>query len=102
MTDPLLNLLGLIKRAGKMQNGEEKTLDAIKRQQASVIFLASDAGTSTTKKIKDKSKFYKVQVIDQYTKEELSSATGAGNRVVLAVVDKGFGKKCLELAGKGK
>lgn len=102
MRDPLLNLLGLIKRAGKMQNGEEKSLEAIKRNQVSVVFLANDAGMSTSKRIKDKSKFYKVQVIDKYTKEELSNATGSENRVVLAVIDKGFGKKCLELAEKGK
>lgn len=102
MRDPLLNLLGLIIRAGKMQNGEEKTLDAIKNKQAKVVFLANDAGASTSKKIKDKSKFYNVQVIDKYTKEELSIATGSLNRVVLAVVDKGFGNKCLELLEKGK
>lgn len=85
-----------------MQNGEEKSLEAIKTGQASVVFLAEDAGDRTRKRITDKAKFYKVQVIDKYTNEELSSATGSENRVVLAVVDKGFGKKCLELAEKGK
>lgn len=101
MTDRLLNLLGLIVRAHKMLPGEEKTLDAIRNNKASVVFLANDAGVNTTKRIRNKAKFYKVQVIDRYTKDELSMATGSQNRVVLAVTDKGFGRKCIELVRKG-
>lgn len=102
MRDPILNLLGLITKAGKLVNGEERTVEAIRNKKAKVVFIAEDAGTSTFKKITDKAAFYEVYLIKNYNKRELSIATGSENRVVLAVTDKGFANKCIDLFEKGK
>lgn len=102
MRDPILNLLGLITKAGKLVNGEERTLEAIRSNKAKVVFIAGDAGASTFKKVSDKAAYYEVYLIKKYNKRELSIATGSGNRVVLAVTDKGFADKCIDLFEKGK
>lgn len=98
----LLNLIGLATRAGKVTFGESPSLDAIKKNKAQLIFVADDAGTHTNKRIHDKAKYYGVPVINSFTKDELSIATGSCNRVVCAITDKGFSKKMLELSEKGK
>lgn len=102
MTDKILNMLGLAKRAGKLTAGEKKTLENIRSKKAEVVFLAADAGANTRKKIQDKCRTYDIPLIDHYTNESLSNATGASNRVVLSVTDPGFGRKMLELKEKGK
>ncbi|MFC3419685.1 L7Ae/L30e/S12e/Gadd45 family ribosomal protein [Salinicoccus hispanicus] len=102
MMDKILNLLGLAKRAGMLTTGEDKTIEAIQHKRAKVVFIASDAGDSTAKKVRNKCNYYNVPLIDDYTNENLSIATGAPNRVVLSVTDTGFSRKMLQLKEKGK
>ena len=56
--DKTLQLLSLIKKANKLITGEEFVTDAIRKNKIYLVFLASDAGVNTTKKITDKTKFY--------------------------------------------
>ncbi|HIW38085.1 MAG TPA: ribosomal L7Ae/L30e/S12e/Gadd45 family protein [Candidatus Jeotgalicoccus stercoravium] len=97
MNDKILNYLGLATSAGKTVNGEEKTLEAVKSNKARLVFLAKDAGNSTTKRMNDKCQTYQVTIIDKYTNAELSQATGTFNRVTLAITDKGFANAIKEL-----
>ena len=97
MNDKILNYIGLATGAGKTITGEEKALEAIKTGKTKLVLLAANAGKSTSKRIKDKCATYEVTVIDKYTNEELSQATGSYNRVVLAIADKGFARKIKEL-----
>src|SRR5699024_7328069 len=94
MMDKILNLLGIAKRAGRLTTGEEKTIESVRGRSAKIVFLASDAGASTSKKIRDKCSYYDIPLIDEYTNAELSQATGASNRVVLSITDPGFSKRC--------
>ncbi|CAD2076711.1 L7Ae/L30e/S12e/Gadd45 family ribosomal protein [Phocicoccus pinnipedialis] len=93
----VLNMLGLATRARKVTNGEELTLEAIKKNQVQLVFLASDAGDSTKKRIENKCKSKNIPLVTEFTKIELSMATGALNRVVIGVMDSGFRKRMLEL-----
>lgn len=102
MNDKILNLLGLITKANKLAAGEERTIEAVRKNTAELVLLSADAGRSTAKRITDKAKYYDVYVIDTFNTKELSMATGSENRVVLAVTDKGFAKKCIDLFEKGK
>lgn len=96
-----LNLLGIATRAGKITSGEPLTLDGMKQRKVKLVYLASDAGNSTKKRIRDKTTTQSITLIETYTTEELSVATGAYNRVVLGITDNGFKKKLLELNEKG-
>jgi ribosomal protein L7Ae-like RNA K-turn-binding protein len=87
-----LQNLGLCKAARKLVVGEDFTVEAIRNGSCHLVFLASDASKNTTKKIKDKSSYYKVEVIDTYTSNELSQAIGEANRMVIGITDRGFAK----------
>ena len=87
--DKTLQLLSLIKKANKLITGEEFVTDAIRKNKIYLVFLASDAGVNTTKKITDKTKFYNVPLISSYTSDELSNAIGK-KRMVIGITDLGF------------
>ncbi|MCG4281890.1 YlxQ-related RNA-binding protein [Lacticaseibacillus saniviri] len=91
-----LNLLGLAKRAGKLETGEGFVLKAITKSTAKLVFVAQDASENTRKKITDKSSFYQVPVQSPFTAAELSDAIGA-KRSLIAVTDAGFAQKLIKL-----
>ncbi|HKL47241.1 MAG TPA: YlxQ-related RNA-binding protein [Candidatus Izemoplasmatales bacterium] len=93
----ILSLLGLCQRANRLLSGEEMSLDSIKKQRAKLVLLAKDASNNTQKRIRDKSSFYNVPVIDSFTSEQLSKAIGKNNRKVMVIMDTGFAKKIISL-----
>ena len=70
------NLLGLAQRAGRIISGEELVVKAIQEGKAKLVFLAHDAAPNLSKKIKDKSHYYQVDVSTVFSTLELSSAIG--------------------------
>lgn len=86
----VLNILGLCKRANRLISGEEIVLERIKTNRVYIVFLASDAGKNTTKRITDKAGYYKIRLVNQFSTEELNKAIGTQNRKVLAITDKKF------------
>ena len=90
------NLLGLAQRAGRIISGEELVIKAIQEGKAKLVFLAHDAAPNLSKKIKDKSHYYQVDVSTVFSTLELSIAVGK-SRKVLAVTDAGFTKKMRSL-----
>ena len=93
----VLKLLGLATRAKKVVTGEDFCLEAIRKNQVKYLFLASDAGINTTKRITDKASFYNVPLDKGFTTEELSGAIGKNNRKVIGILDVGFAKKIKEI-----
>ncbi|OTN76229.1 hypothetical protein A5886_001306 [Enterococcus sp. 8G7_MSG3316] len=91
-----LNMLGLAMRAGKLVTGEEMTLKEIRNEKAALIILASDAGKNTQKKIKDKSSYYEIPLLDAFSTDEISAAIGKP-RMVIGILDQGFARKVQEL-----
>ncbi|MFW5892976.1 MAG: L7Ae/L30e/S12e/Gadd45 family ribosomal protein [Bacillota bacterium] len=87
-----LGLIGLAARAGGVVDGSERVLSALKKSHRPIVFLASDAGENTAKKIHDKCTHYQVALNEGFTKEELSKAIGKKNRTVIAVTDERFVK----------
>ena len=87
--DKTLQLLSLVKKANKLITGEEFVTDAIRKNKVFLVFLASDAGVNTTKKINDKTKYYNVPLISSYTSLELSNVIGK-KRMVIGITDLGF------------
>lgn len=95
-TQQLMNLLGLAQRAGKLVSGEPMVLAAIKAQQLDLLWLASDMGASSLKKLSDKASYYEIPTSLAFTEVQLSQATGR-QRVAIGVDDAGFAKKMREL-----
>lgn len=91
-----LNLLGLTRRAGELISSEDIVLRAVKSRKVAFVFIAKDAGASTSKKFQDKCNFYKISYDLSFTKEQLNQATGQ-LRTVYGVTQNGFAKKFKEL-----
>ena len=93
----VLQILGLAFRAKKVISGEDFCIEGIRKGEIKYLFLAKDAGVNTTKRITDKAKYYNVVLDTSFSSEELSSAIGKNNRMVVGIKDAGFAKKIKEI-----
>lgn len=83
------NNIGLCFRAGYVVVGENLVVEALRKAELCYIFLANDAGANTTKKIRDKAKFYNVEVDESFDFATLSKAIGKENKKVLGIKKNG-------------
>ena len=90
-------LLGLAARARKIISGEELVVREIRNGNAKLVLLASDAAVNSSKKIKDKCTYYKVEYHVFGDRYDLGHATGKEARVAIAITDSGFAKKMSNL-----
>ncbi len=90
------NLIGLAKRAGKIQSGEYCTEKSVKSGKAKLVLIAADASAGTRKKFRNMTDFYHVAAVEYSTKEELGSCIGAQLRSCVAVEDEGFAGSMLK------
>jgi ribosomal protein L7Ae-like RNA K-turn-binding protein len=92
LMDKWRQLIGLAMRAGKIVSGEERVLREVRSGNAQIVLLTLDAAKNSEKKIVDKCTTYQVPVLRYGTREELGSAMGKRERVVIAVTDLGFAR----------
>ena len=91
MTDRLLFLLGLCRKAGAVKSGEEGCLAAIRSREAYLVIISEDASSGTSKKFKDKCSFYHVPVeTAPYDKVRLGQAMGISPRSCMAITNEGL------------
>lgn len=86
----ILGYLGLAARSRNIVTGEEQVLITIRNQSAKIVFLASDAGVNTTKRITDKCTFYHINLVTSLSGADLSKSIGKENRKVIAITDRHF------------
>ena len=90
MSDKILNLLGLACRAGKTVCGAGAAQKTLKKKSVPLLFLAADGGNDNVTKYRRLAERKGIAVIDTYTKDELGSAVGKAQNVIVLVDDKGF------------
>ncbi len=90
--NPILQLLGIAKKAGKLVLGTDAVVKNLSKQSTKMIFVAKDASCATIDKLDKKAFFYQIPVVVQYTTEELSQALGCPQIKVIALNDSGFAK----------
>ena len=96
--EPILRLLGLAKKAGRLEIGEEPVGAAARARKARLILLAADAAPNTCRRAAHFGQAGQVlQLTLPTTKEELGFALGRSSCAMLALTDKGF---AASLAGK--
>lgn len=96
----MLNILGLSRRAGKLECGFNKAIGSLKRNKAMLIILSSTLSDKTKKEAEYFCNKHNCPlIITDYTLEDLAKATGfkAG---IFAVTDKGFAEKISSIANK--
>ena len=97
-----LLMLGLCKRAGKVQIGTPQVVEVVQKRTAKAVFYACDASANTRKRITDKCAFYGVECIEvEYSSQELSHALGkSGSVCAVGIMDEGFLKQLMGLLNK--
>lgn len=90
MSDKILNLLGLACRAGKTVCGDGAAQKTLKKKNVPLLFLAADGGNDNVTKYRRLAERKGIVIIDTYTKDELGSAVGKAQNVIVLVDDKGF------------
>lgn len=84
--------VGLAMRARKVSFGDTLIHD-IRSKKAKLVLLASNASENTKKKVKDKSKFYQIEMIEVVESELLSKAVGKENIKAIGILDEGFANR---------
>ena len=88
MNNKFLGMLGLAKRAGKVQTGEDICSKAVKSGVSKLIIVACDASDNTKKSITDSCKFYKTKFVEAGSKAELGKFTGSDDNFAKAILDR--------------
>ena len=91
MMDPILSMLGICRKAGKIQPGEEPVDAAVRARDARLLLLAADAADNTARRC---ARFAEVGqclwLRIPESKYELGRALGRGSCAILAVTDTGL------------
>ena len=89
--DPILHLLGLAKKAGKLEIGEEPVGAVCRSRHARVLLLASDAAPNTCRRAAHFGEAGNVLWLQlPYTKEEIGFLLGRKSCAMVAVTDFGI------------
>ena len=91
MDNGLTGLLGIARKAGKLESGEEAVTAAAKAHKARALLLASDAGERTRRHAEALSQEGNCPLLPvPFTKGELGGALGRGSCAILALTDVGL------------
>ena len=91
MRDKLLNLLGLMRKAGAIEIGETNTGTACREGKGKILILASDASDNARRRAESFVNGRSTVLIElPFTKEEISVKVGVGGCSMAAITDLGF------------
>ena len=91
MSDKILNMLGLMRRANAIQIGETNTGAAVRGGKAKLLLLAADASDNARSRAEGFARGRSVLTVPlPYTKEEISASVGVNGCSMAAVTDMGF------------
>lgn len=86
-----LGYLGLARKAGRLEIGEDGTCGAIRSKKASAVFLASDAAENSCRRARNLADANGIPCFQiPASKTELGAALGRDLVAMLAVCDKGL------------
>lgn len=95
--DPVLHLLGLAKKAGRLEIGEEPVGAVCRAHHARLVLLAADAAPNTRRRAAHFGEAGNVLFLElPFTKAELGFTLGRSSCAMLALTDAGFAASILE------
>ncbi|WP_330577831.1 L7Ae/L30e/S12e/Gadd45 family ribosomal protein [Alkaliphilus pronyensis] len=97
MNNKIKSILGFAMKAGAIASGEVGCMSQVKKNKAYLVIVAEDASQNTKKLFGDKTAFRKIPIRFTGTKEELGKTIGKNPRAVVAIKDKGFAVKLIEV-----
>jgi len=91
-TNKIQSLVGLARRAGKVNLGQQAVEAAIKKKQAKLIVLAKDSAQNTKEQFQTLAKNTKIDIFEIGIKSEWGKLFGRETLAVLAVMHHGFAR----------
>lgn len=91
------DFLGLTKRSGNILEGYSKCDEQRNRKRIYLFIISNDASNTTRKKFINHCTTKKINVIEDFTKEELGESIGRDEVKVIAVLDKNMADKLMIL-----
>lgn len=96
-----LGYLGLSRRAGRLEIGEDGTLAAIRTRKAKAVFLAEDAAENSRRRTSRLADEHHIPcLVLPVTKEALGKALGRDVVAMAAVCDEGLAGAAIKAAEK--
>ncbi|MCI9155881.1 MAG: 50S ribosomal protein L7 [Lawsonibacter sp.] len=97
LNDPVLHLLGLAKKAGRLEVGEEPVGAACRARQAKLVLLAADAAPNTRRRAAHFGDAGNVLWLETpFDKAQLGFLLGRSSCAMLALTDAGFSAAIVE------
>ena len=91
MNDPVLHLLGLARKAGKIEVGEEPVGSICRARKAKVLILAKDAADNTVRRAQNFAEVGNTLCVQTpFTKGEIGWAVGRESCAMAALTDAGM------------
>ena len=101
MTDRILGLIGMMRRASALVIGEDRVSEAIQQGRVKILMIPSDAEDGVRKYAVCTAEKKRLQMIElPYQKDMLSAAIGISNCRIAAITDLGFAKAVVDLLKK--
>ncbi len=97
MVDKIYSFLGLATKAGKLLSGEDACERALKSEKACLIIVSEEASENTKKKFSDSCGYKGVDIRFFGHKELLGRYTGKEMRAVIAILERGFAGRLMEM-----
>ncbi|MDR0936861.1 MAG: 50S ribosomal protein L7ae [Oscillospiraceae bacterium] len=95
--DKILSFLGLCKKAGALETGEERVSLSQKKGKAKLILTASDAGENTLSKAAQIADWGKLPILTlPFTKDVIGAAVGTRACAILSVTTAAMAKAVQE------
>ena len=97
MPDSILSLLGMARKAGKLELGEEPALGAARAKKARLLLVAHDAADNTYRRVRHVAETSSTTWCAlPRTKSELGDAVGTTSCAIAALTDAGFAASLAE------
>lgn len=93
----ICGLISLSMKANKIDVGEERATEAIRRGRAYLIVLADDASENTKKRFNDMAAFRNIPLILLFDRYRFGELIGKKFSVSAVITDKGFADSIIEL-----
>lgn len=97
MVDRIYTFLSLAVKAGRVVSGEETCEKSLKSGKVLLVIVSADASDNTKKKFSDMCKYRGIDIRFFGEKKLLGKYVGKDMRSVVAVTDRGFAGRLMEL-----
>ena len=93
MTDRILGLIGITRKASALIAGEDRVAEALQKGKAKMLLLPTDAGRTAQKIALSAAEKGRLQIAElPYTAEALAKAAGLSNCQIAALTDLGLAR----------